>query len=356
MTLQIGLSIDPSMPRFLDVARQAERIGVDSVWVAEYWASTRSRRSPRSPAVTERLRLATGIAQLGARTPAMLAMTAQGVQAVSDGRLILGIGTSGPQVMEGWHGVPFDRPVQRTRETIEIVRMIAAGERLAYDGTVYQLPLPDSAGRAIRSRPTWDRSRSTSPPSARPTSRSPASWPTGGSATRSSPTAPTFFGPIAAGAAGAGRSLDDVDRVVAVSLELTNDDPAAIEAAGRRHADGYAFTFGAMGTASKNFYNDAFARQGFGDDVEAVRQLWAAGDRDAAAARVPIEIGFGTNLDRTAGGGQAAARRLRARRRHDAADQPQPPVRPLSPSSRSSSTSSARPAATHRQHQTRGHS
>ena len=79
-------------------------------------------------------------------------MTAQGVQAVSDGRLILGIGTSGPQVMEGWHGVPFDRPVQRTRETIEIVRMITAGERLAYDGTVYHLPLPDSAGRAIRSR------------------------------------------------------------------------------------------------------------------------------------------------------------------------------------------------------------
>jgi hypothetical protein len=77
---------------------------------------------------------------------------------------------------------------------------------------------------------------------------------------------------------------------------VTSDDPAAIEAAGRRHAEGYAFTFGAMGTASKNFYNDAFARQGFGDDVEAVRRLWAAGDRDAAAARVPIEIGVGTNL------------------------------------------------------------
>ena len=93
-----------------------------------------------------------------------------------------------------------------------------------------------------------------------------------------------------------GRSLDDVDRVVAVALELTDDDPAAVEAAGRRHADGYAFTFGAMGTATKNFYNDAFARQGYGDDVEEVRRLWAAGDRAAAAARVPIEIGLGTNL------------------------------------------------------------
>jgi hypothetical protein len=84
--------------------------------------------------------------------------------------------------------------------------------------------------------------------------------------------------------------------VVAVSLELTGDDPSEIEAAGRRHAGGYAFTFGAMGTASKNFYNDAFARQGYGDDVEAVRRLWAAGDREGAAARVPIEIGLGTNL------------------------------------------------------------
>jgi len=297
MTLRIGLSVDPSMPRFLDVARQAERIGVDSVWVAEYWAYDAFTPLAAVAAVTERLRLATGIAQLGARTPAMLAMTAQGVQAVSDGRLILGIGTSGPQVMEGWHGVPFDRPVQRTRETIEIVRMITAGERLAYDGTVYRLPLPDSAGRAIRSRagvaPIPIYVASLGPANLALTGELADGW-IGNSFFTDSPEA--FFGPIADGAARAGRGLDDVDRVVAVSLELTDDDPAAIEAAGRRHADGYAFTFGAMGTASKNFYNDAFARQGFGDDVEAVRQLWSAGNRDAAAARVPIEIGFGTNL------------------------------------------------------------
>ena len=110
MTIKIGLSIDPAMPRFLELAREAERIGVDSVWVAEYWAYDAFTPLAAIAAVTERLRLATGIAQLGARTPAMLAMTAQGVQAVSDGRLILGIGASGPQVIEGWHGVPFDRP------------------------------------------------------------------------------------------------------------------------------------------------------------------------------------------------------------------------------------------------------
>jgi F420-dependent oxidoreductase-like protein len=297
MTLRIGLSVDPSMPRMLDVARQAERIGVDSVWVAEYWAYDAFTPLAAIAAVTDRLRLATGIAQIGARTPAMLAMTAQGVQRVSDGRLILGIGTSGPQVMEGWHGVPFDRPMQRTRETIEILRTVFAGERLAHDGDVYRLPLPDSAGRAIRSRaevaPIPIYIASLGPANLALTGELADGW-IGNSFFTDS--ASTFFDPIAAGAARAGRILDDVDRVVAVSLEFTDDDPAAIEAAGRRHADGYAFTFGAMGSAGKNFYNDAFARQGYGDDVEAVRQLWASGDRDAAAARVPIEIGLGTNL------------------------------------------------------------
>jgi F420-dependent oxidoreductase-like protein len=297
MTLRIGLSVDASMPRFLEIARQAERIGIDSVWVAEYWAFDAFTPLAAIAAVTSTLRLGTGIAQLGARTPAMLAMTAQGVQTLSDGRLLLGIGTSGPQVMEGWHGVPFDRPVQRTRETIEIIRMITAGERLAYKGDVYQLPLPGGAGRSIRSRadvaPIPIYVAALGRANLALTGEMADGWIGNSFFTES---AHTFFDPISAGAASAGRRLDDVDRVVAVSLEFTDDDPAAIEAAGRRHADGYAFTFGAMGSASKNFYNDAFARQGYGDDVEAVRQLWAAGDREAAAARVPIEIGFGTNL------------------------------------------------------------
>jgi F420-dependent oxidoreductase-like protein len=297
VTLRIGISIDPAMPRFLDLAREAERVGVDSVWVAEYWAYDAFTPLAAIASVTERLRLATGIAQLGARTPAMLAMTAQGVQVLSDGRLILGIGASGPQVMEGWHGVPFDRPVQRTRETIEIVRMIAAGERLAYDGSVYQLPLPGGQGRAIRSRAETSEIpiyiASLGPANLRLTGELADGW-IGNSFFPA--TADAFFDPIGAGARSAGRSLDDVDRVVAVGLELTSDDPAAIQAAGRRHADGYAFTFGAMGSATKNFYNDAFARQGYGDDVAEVQRLWASGDRDAAAARVPIDIGLGTNL------------------------------------------------------------
>ena len=286
MTLKIGLSVDPAMPRFLELAQEAERLGVDSAWVAEYWAYDAFTPLAAIAAVTDRLRLATGIAQLGARTPAMLAMTAQGVQMLSGGRLILGIGASGPQVMEGWHGVPFDRPVQRTRETIEIVRMIAAGERLTYDGAVHQLPLPGGAGKAIRSRaetaPIPVYVAALGPANLHLTGELADGW-IGNSFFPA--TADAFFDPIREGAAEAGRSL-----------ELTSDDPAAIAAAGRRHADGYAFTFGAMGSATKNFYNDAFARQGFGDDVAEVQRLWAEGDREGAAARVPVEIGLGTNL------------------------------------------------------------
>jgi len=193
--------------------------------------------------------------------------------------------------------VRFDRPVQRTRETIEIVRSINAGERLEHRGELYQLPLPDSAGRAIRSRaevaPIPIFVAALGPANLALTGEMADGW-IGNSFFTGS--AGVFFDAIAAGAATAGCTIDDIERVVAVSLKLTDDDPRSIEAAGRHHADGYAFTFGAMGTATKNFYNDAFARQGFGADVEAVRQLWAAGDRSGAAARVPIEIGFGTNL------------------------------------------------------------
>ena len=105
-------------------------------------------------------------------------------------------------------------------------------------------------------------------------------------------TADVFFDPIRQGAAAAGRAFADLDMTVAVGVELTDD----VEAAGKRHARGYAFTFGAMGSETQNFYNDAFGRQGYGDDVAAVAQLWRAGDKEAAAERVPVEIGLGTNL------------------------------------------------------------
>jgi alkanesulfonate monooxygenase SsuD/methylene tetrahydromethanopterin reductase-like flavin-dependent oxidoreductase (luciferase family) len=152
VTLRIGVMLPSLDEAGVSFVRAAERLGVDSVWVPEYWAGDALTPLGYLAARTTRIRLATGIVQLGARTPAMLAMSAQSLQALSGGRFVLGVGTSGPQVMEGWHGVSFDRPVRRTRETIEIIRMITAGERLDYRGEVYTLPLPDGEGRALRSR------------------------------------------------------------------------------------------------------------------------------------------------------------------------------------------------------------
>jgi F420-dependent oxidoreductase-like protein len=212
---------------------------------------------------------------------------------LSDNRFVLGIGSSGPQVMEGWHGVPFDRPLRRTRETIEIVRAICAGERVEYHGEMYQLPLPGGPGRSLRSRlpstgvPIYI--ASLGPANLRLTGELADGW----IGTSFFPeTADVFLDPIRAGAAAAGRAFTDLDLTVPVGVEFTDD----VEAAGRRAAAGYAFTIGAMGSATHNFYNNAFARQGYADDVREVQRLWLAGDRDAARQRVPIAFGLHTNL------------------------------------------------------------
>ena len=293
MTLRIGITPPGADRTSLEYVRDAERLGADSVWVPEAWMYDALTPLGYLAAVTETIRLGTAVVQLGARSPAMLAMSALALQAMSDGRFVLGIGTSGPQVMEGWHGVRFDRPVTRTRETIDIIRTIAAGERLSYDGDAYTLPLPDSQGRAIRSPVAGAdipiHVASMGPANLRLTGAKSDGW----IGTAFMPeTAEAFLDPIRDGAESAGRSLDDVELNVAVGLDFT-DDP---EAAGRRHAAGYAFTIGAMGSPSTNFYNQAFARQGFADQVDEVHRLWQAGDREAAGAAVPIEIGLHTNL------------------------------------------------------------
>ena len=293
MTLAVGVWAGPLSAHGVDFVVEAERLGARSVWAPEFWAGDALTPLAFLAARTSSVRLATGIAQLGARTPAMLAMSAMSMQALSGGRFVLGIGTSGPQVMEGWHGIRFDRPLHRTRETIDIIRTVTSGERLAYDGDVYALPLPDGEGRAIRSAlppvhvPVYV--ASLGPANLRLTGELADGW-IGNSFLPEH--AEVFLGPMREGAAAAGRSLADLDLTVSVGLEFTDD----VEEAGRRHADGYAFTFGAMGSPTRNFYLDAFARQGFGDAVREVQRLWLAGDRDEARRHVPIEIGLGTNL------------------------------------------------------------
>ena len=182
--------------------------------------------------------------------------------------------------MEGWHGVRFRRPVQTTRETIEIIRTVSRGDRLEHAGEIYPLPLPDSDGRACCSRfvapadvPIYTR------PWVRPTCRLTGEAADGWLGNASIPeAADTFLGPLREGADAAGRTLADLDLVAPVAVEITDDDAAGDEAA-RRHARGYAFTIGAMGARGRNFYNDAFSRLGFADEIARVEQLWQSGHR-----------------------------------------------------------------------------
>ena len=272
---------------------EAERLGVSSVWIAEAWGTDALTPLAFLAARTKTIGLATGIIQIGARTPAMLAMSAMTMQGLSGGRFVLGLGTSGPQVMEGWHGVRFRSPVTATRETIEIVRKVARGERLAHHGTVYELPLPDGPGRSIRSMlppaevPIYV--AALGPRNLELTGELANGWL--GNAFMPEH-AEAYLAYLRAGAAKSGRDLGELDLVTPVSVEFTDD----VDEAARRHARGYAFTLGAMGSKTENFYNAALERQGFGDDVNAVQELWLAGRREEAADRVPIEIGMHTNL------------------------------------------------------------
>jgi F420-dependent oxidoreductase-like protein len=291
--LRVAIGVTEVTEQVARLVADAEALGAHSVWAPEAWGYDALTPLAFLAARTSTIRLGSGIAQLGARTPAMLAMSALSLQALSGGRFLLGLGVSGPQIMEGWHGVRFAAPLRATRETVEIVRSIAAGHRLDYQGGAYQIPLPGGAGRPIRSMvapaPVPIYLAALGPRNLELTGELADGW-IGNAFIPESASA--FVDHLQAGASRAGRSLDDLDLLIPVSLEITDD----VAEAAARHAAGYAFTIGAMGSATQNFYNAAFSRQGFAEDVQAVQQLWLAGKREEAAARVPRDIGFKTNL------------------------------------------------------------
>src|ERR1041384_2751000 len=134
----------------LEVVREAESLGYDSVWAAEAYGSDAATVLAWLAAQTERIRVGSAIFQMPGRSPAMTAMTAATLDQLSGGRMLLGIGTSGPQVAEGWHGQRFGRMLQRTREYVEVLRMALARERVGFDGETLQLPLPDGPGKALK--------------------------------------------------------------------------------------------------------------------------------------------------------------------------------------------------------------
>jgi F420-dependent oxidoreductase-like protein len=276
-------------------AVEAERLGVDSAWTAETWGYDGATPLAYLAAKTTRLRLGTGILQVGTRTPALTAMTAMALASLSGDRFLLGLGVSGPQVIEGWHGVRFARPLQRLRETVEIVRKVTRGERLVYHGQVYQVPLPDSEGKALVSsapqRPNLPVYLATlGPKSLELTGELADGW----LGTSFIPEhASLFFDSIAAGAARAGRTIADIDLQVAAGAVAFSDDVESLIALRK---PGLAFTLGAMGSRQHNFYNDVYQRAGYADVALEVQDLWFKKQREAAAARVPDELVLKTNL------------------------------------------------------------
>ena len=294
MRVGITVTVDGHWPDVVDYVVEAERLGVAVCWTAEAWGSDAATPLAFLAARTERIQLGSGIMQLGARTPANTAMTALTLVRMSGNRFILGLGASGPQVMEGLHGVPFAHPLGRMRETIEIVRRAFAGERIAYDGRHFQLPLPDGQGKALRlslpANPDIPIYLATlSPKMLELTGELANGW-VGTSFVPEAASA--YLDSMAIGAARAGRTLADIDICQGAEVAFGDDVDAMVE----RRKPGLAFSLGGMGSATTNFYNDAYSRQGYAEVAAEVQQLWVAGKRDEAARRVPDEMVLATTL------------------------------------------------------------
>ncbi len=273
---------------------EAEKLGVDTVWTAEAWGQDAITPLAYLAAKTERIKLGTGILQISARTPSMTAMTALTLATISNDRFILGLGASGPQVVEGLQGRPFKAPLTRMRETIEIIKLAFAGEKLAYDGIYHQLPLPGGEGKALRlAQPSNDNIpiylATLGPKTLEYTGAVADGW-LGTSFTPEH--ADAHLEHIRRGAEAAGRSLLDIDIQVGGTVAFGDDLDALVEPL----KAGVAFTLGAMGSPKTNFYNAAFRRGGWEDVATEVQQLWVDGKREEAAAKVPGEMVRQANL------------------------------------------------------------
>jgi F420-dependent oxidoreductase-like protein len=278
----------------VDYTVAADTMGVDYVWSAEAWGMDAVVPLAYLAAKTQHIKLGTGIMQISSRVPPMIAMTAQSLRTVSNNRFVLGLGVSGPQVVEGLHGASFAKPLSRLRECVDIIKLGLASERIAYEGKHYVLPKPGGEGKPIRlsQPPQADLPiylATLGPKAMEMTGELANGW----LGTSFMPEqADIFLEPLLRGLAKSGRTLADIDVQVGGSLEIDDDVERLIEA--RRPA--MAFTLGGMGSAKTNFYNDAFKRAGYAEAAEEVQALWVSGDKEAAIRAVPDEMVLKTNL------------------------------------------------------------
>jgi F420-dependent oxidoreductase-like protein len=289
MSLKLGVMLNYAAAHdradLIASAREAEALGYDSVWASEAWSYDVFTTLTLIACNTERIKLGTNIAQLYSRTPALLASTAASLDQLSGGRFILGVGASGPQVIEDWHGVPYAKPVQRTRETIAIVRQVLSGQKVKYDGEIFHigtkksLKLLNPVQRA--DMPMYV--ASLGPKNVEMTAEIADGW------------LPTFYSTEHASdafgeALAAGKAKRDA------SLKPLEVAPFAPSFAGKYEVGLdivrgiVGFYIGGMGSKEKNFYNQLVQRYGFAEEALRVQELFLSGDKSAAIAAVPDEL------------------------------------------------------------------
>src|SRR3954468_15938317 len=283
----------------LEIVREAERLGYDSVWAAEAYGSDAATILGWLAGQTERIKIGSAIFQMPARSPAMTAMTAATLDQLSGGRMLLGIGSPGPHARqggagrgvgaEGWHGQRFGRQIQRTREYVAVVRKALNRERLEFHGETLELPLPDGPGKALKLTiaPVQDRIpiylAAIGPKNTQLAGEVADGW------------IPIFFSPenigdlrplLEEGAARAGRSLDGFHIAPTVNVSIDDD----LRAARDRMRPFIALYVGGMGSREQNFYNALAVRYGFEAAAKEIQDLYLDGRRDDAAAAVPDEL------------------------------------------------------------------
>jgi F420-dependent oxidoreductase-like protein len=279
----------------MDLIKHAESLGYDSVWTAEAYGSDAVTTATWVLAQTEKIRVGTAIMQMPARSPAMTAMTTMSLAQMSGNRFICGLGASGPQVVEGWHGVPYGKPITRTREYIEIMRKIMAREGgVEYDGKVYQMPNKGEGttglGKPLKSileanndipiytasiTPAGLKCAAEVADGVFPVWMDPAKY-------------NVFADDFNAGfeKAGNGKGLKDFDVAPFVSVAMNDDLDAAFDSL----RPWLALYIGGMGAKGKNFYNDYATRLGYGDAAEKIQDLYLTGQKAEAEAQVPNEL------------------------------------------------------------------
>ncbi|MEN8654425.1 LLM class flavin-dependent oxidoreductase [Streptomyces sp. 21So2-11] len=282
----------------VDFVTEAEKLGLDICWVAEAWGSEAPSPLGFLAARTDRMLLGSGIIQLATRTPAAIARAAITLSQISEGRFLLGLGPSGPQVIEGLHGVPFARPLSRMRETVEIVRQAVAGEKISYAGKEFTVPLPGGDAKPMRlsMRAEYDLPiylATLSPKMLRLTGEIADGWlgtsfvPEGAKA--------AYFDHLDAGLTASGRTRADLDVCQGAEVAFADDeDTLRVMLAGRKKE--LAFSLGGMGSATTNYYNSAYSRQGWAEITAEVYERWQAGDREGAAGLVTDEMVLATTL------------------------------------------------------------